>query len=104
MPRQPATPAEQPDAPLPNDLIEQLQAHGVSTLGEVELRRQLEQHAPSYTLFRLNSIAARRWKARYRIMLAADYLDCQSVAEAYARALLATLDEKGASREPTTDA
>ncbi len=104
MTRQPVAP-EQPDAPLPDDLTEQLEAHGVSAFGEVELRRQLEQHAPSYTLFRLNPIAARKWKARYRIMLAANYLDCQSVAEAYARALLASLDEQGqASEAPTTDA
>jgi hypothetical protein len=104
MTRQPAAPVAE-DAPLPNDLIQRLQAHGVSALGEVELRRQLEQHAPSYTLLRLNPIAARKWKARYRILLAASYLDCQSVAEAYARALLASLDEQGeASEAPTTDA
>ena len=104
MTSQPAAP-EQPDAPLPIDLIQRLQAHGVSALGEVDLRRQLEQRVPSYTLFRLNPIAARKWKARYRIMLAANYLDCQSVAEAYARALLASLDEQGeASEAPTTDA
>ena len=103
MTRQPATP-EQPDAPLPDDLIQRLQARGVSALGEVELRRQLEQRAPSYTLFRLNPIAARKWKARYRIMLAANYFDCQSTAEAYARALLASLGEEGAAAQPRTDA
>ncbi|HEY7848833.1 MAG TPA: hypothetical protein VIC27_02150 [Ktedonobacterales bacterium] len=63
MARQPATP-EQSETPLPDDLTAQLHARGVTTLGEVELRRQLERHAPSYTLVRLNPIATRKWKAR----------------------------------------
>jgi hypothetical protein len=104
MARQPATP-EQSETPLPDDLIAQLHARGVVALGEVELRRQLEQQAPSYTLVRLNPVAMRKWKARYRIMLVTDYLDCQSVAEAYARALLAALgDEAPASPSSPTDA
>lgn len=82
---------ETPDAPIPDGLIQQLRARGVDTLDEAQLRRLLERHATSYTLFRLPPAAARKWKARYRIMLAADFLDCQSVAEAYARALLAAL-------------
>lgn len=79
------------DEPLPPDVVDQLAAHSITSLGEVELRHELERRISSYTLFRLPPAAARKWKARYRIMLAADYLDCQSVAEAYARALLAVL-------------
>lgn len=90
MPNQPSPPMPE-ELPLPDEVVSQLQAHGVTALGEVELRRQLERHATSYTLFRLPPAAMRKWKARYRIMLAAHYIDCQSVAEAYARALLASL-------------
>lgn len=92
----PSHPSAPHDEHLPNDIVNQLQAAGIVARGEVELRQELERFASSYTLFRLNPIAARKWKARYRIMLAADYLDCQSVAEAYARALLSVL--------PATDA
>ncbi len=47
---------------------------------------------PGYTLHRLMPAAARRWKCKYRIMFAATYFDCQTVPEAYARALLAALE------------
>jgi len=82
------------EPPAPDEVMAALAAHGVAGVAaddEVALRRLLEAHAPGYTLYRLTPAAARRWKARYRIMLAATYIDCQSVAEAYARALLATL-------------
>ena len=95
------TPTPQ-DAPLPSDVVSQLAAQGITTEDEVELRHELERHVTSYTLFRLTPAAARKWKARYRIMLAADYLDCQSVAEAYARALLTALTP--ASPATTTEA
>lgn len=96
----PSHPSDPQDERLPADIVSQLQAHGISATGEVELRQELERVAPSYTLFRLNPIAARKWKARYRIMLAADYLDCQSVAEAYARALLSVLFSTDAPETP----
>ena len=86
------TPPDAPDAALPAEVAQRLQARGIGARGEVELRLELERRVPTYTLVRLNPIAARRWKARYRIMLAARYLDCQSATEAYARALLAALD------------
>lgn len=86
------TPRDAPEEPLPEDLARRLQAHGVSARDEVALRRELERHVPTYTLVRLNPIATRRWKARYRILLGERYLDAQSVAEAYAGALLAALD------------
>lgn len=82
-------PAAEPD--LPKHIMEALTARGITDIGEVALRQALENAAPAYTLFRLTPAAARKWKARYRIMLAADYHDCQSVREAYACALLSAL-------------
>jgi hypothetical protein len=84
-------PGQEPS--LSSEVIERLAMYGVQQNGEVELRRLLESHAQTYTLYRLAPAAARKWKARYRIMIGATYLDCQSAAEAYARALLLTLDE-----------
>lgn len=83
--------ADDHDKRLPSDVVARLAEAGVTDTGEVALRRELERRTTSYTLFRLPPAAARKWKARYRIMLAAEYLDCQTVAEAYARAVLATL-------------
>lgn len=100
----PAAPGDQPtseardvapgEPPAPDDVMAALASHGVTgvaTDDEVTLRRLLEAHMPSYTLYRLPPAAARRWKCRYRIMFGATYLDCQSATEAYARALLAAL-------------
>jgi hypothetical protein len=97
------TPQDAPEAPLPEDLARQLQAPGVSERDEVALRRELERHLPTYTLVRLNPIATRRWKARYRIMLGERYLDCQSASEAYARALLAALDPTTTAEQSPSD-
>ncbi len=82
------------DLALPDDVIQSLAAHDIHLTGEVELRQLLEAHAQTFTLYRLAPAAARKWKARYRIMLGATYLDCQSAAEAYARALVSILDEQ----------
>ena len=81
-----------PELPLPADIGERLAALGIHQTGEGELRRLLEAHTSAYTLYRLPPAAARKWKARYRIMLGATYIDCQSVIEAYARAYLFTRD------------
>ncbi len=89
---------------LPADVIERLAAHNIHLTGEVELRRLLEAHAQTYTLYRLAPAAARKWKARYRIMLGATYLDCQSAAEAYACALAFILDEQSPSAGSTSTA
>jgi hypothetical protein len=75
---------------LPDDVEAALSACGISVRGEVGLRLALEEHLKGYTLYRLTPAAARRWKCRYRIMFEATYFDCQTVAEAYARALLAS--------------
>jgi hypothetical protein len=85
---------------LSAELIERLRAYGVETNDEVELRQVLEEQVSAYTLYRLPPAAARKWKARYRIMISATYLDCQTVSEAYARAYLFTRE----SVVRTTDA
>ena len=76
---------------VPDDVAAALAARGVAARDEVALRLALEAHLLGYTLYRLTPAAARRWKCRYRIMFEATYFDCQTVAEAYARALLEAL-------------
>ena len=76
---------------LPGDIDEALAARGIGVRDEVGLRLALEEHLKGYTLYRLTPAAARRWKCQYRIMFEATYFDCQTVAEAYARALVASL-------------
>jgi hypothetical protein len=90
-------PDRQPDVELPPDLVAALDQHGIAVRDEVGLRRELERQLPGYTLYRLMPAAAKRWKCRYRIMFAKAYFDCQTVPEAYARALLATLDGEATS-------
>lgn len=80
---------------LPEEVEAALIARGIAARDEVALRLALEQHLGGYTLFRLTPAAARRWKCKYRIMFGATYFDCQTVAEAYARALLATVTTHG---------
>lgn len=91
------------ESTVSDELLSLLAERGITAHGEVELRLELERHAPSYTLVRLTPAAARKWKARYRLLLATEILDAQTVAEAYARAILSAC----ASSErdtPTTDA
>ena len=76
---------------LPDDVEAALMTRGIVARDEVALRLALEECLGGYTLYRLTPAAARRWKCRYRIMFEATYFDCQTVAEAYARALLAAL-------------
>ena len=83
-----------PEPELPKDLRARLDAAGIAEQDEVALRRALERHVPGYNLFRLTPAAAKRWKCRYRILLAAGFYDGQSAAEAYARALLAALSHE----------
>lgn len=86
-----ATDAQEQDDALPAELATALAAAGISASGEVALRRELERHLTGYTLCRLTPAAARRWKARYRLLYGANYLDGQTPAEVYARALLAVV-------------
>jgi hypothetical protein len=81
---------------LPEELYTYLTEHGINDLGEVALREALEAHAPTYTLIKLADWPARRWKCRYRLMMGDAIYDAQSVAEAYARGLLAVLMTKKA--------
>ena len=74
---------------LPEALQHELTQHGISVFDEIGLRQALEQRAETYTLIRLAPWPARRWKCQYRLMLGDAMYDAQSVAEAYALALLA---------------
>ncbi|HLG60602.1 MAG TPA: hypothetical protein VKY19_01635 [Ktedonosporobacter sp.] len=76
---------------VPETLQRQLTAYGVSDFGETALREALERHAETYTLIKLAPWPARRWKCRYRLLMGNAIYDAQSVAEAYAVGLLATL-------------
>lgn len=80
---------------LPDGVDTALSARGITARDEVGLRLELEGHLKGYTLYRLTPAAARRWKCRYRIMFEMTYFDCQTVPEAYARALLASLSASG---------
>lgn len=88
--------AEQPfPERLPDEVDAALSARAIGARDEVGLRLALEEHLNGYTLYRLTPAAVRRWKCQYRIMFNAAYFDCQTVAEAYARALLAVLATAG---------
>jgi hypothetical protein len=78
---------------VPETIHASLAERGNTTVDEVELRIELERRLPAYTLYRLTPAAARRWKCKYRLMFGDTYLDCQTVAEAYARALLVSMPE-----------
>ena len=57
------------ESELSPELAAKLREHGLTLDDEVSLRRLLDESVPSWTLIRLNTIAAKRWKARYRLML-----------------------------------
>jgi hypothetical protein len=76
---------------LPEELQAQLGQHGIVDYGEVALREQLEECVTTYTLIKLAEWPARRWKCRYRLMMGDTFYDAQSVAEAYALALLTSM-------------
>lgn len=79
------------ESELAPELAARLRAYGLEIEDEVGLRRTLEECAPTWTLIRLNAIAAKRWKARYRLMLGERWYDAATVSNAYALALLALL-------------
>lgn len=85
------------ESELSPELAAQLRAHGLTAEDEVSLRRTLEEGAPSWTLIRLNNIAAKRWKARYRLMLGEKWYDAATVSNAYALGILALLKDEPAS-------
>ena len=86
-------PPDEPEPPLPPNLVAELAARGLPAEGEIALRRALEARLPGYTVHRLMPAAVRRWHTRYRLMTADAYYDGASMAEVYARALLARVDE-----------
>ncbi len=88
------------ESELSPELAAQLQARGLTLDDEVGLRRLLEDCAPTWTLIRLNSIAAKRWKARYRLMLGERWYDAATVSNAYALALLALLNAEAEEQHP----
>ena len=77
---------------LPDSLHQTLIEHDITSFDEVSLRETLEHQVSTYTLIKLAEWPARRWKCRYRLMMGDGMYDAQSVAEAYALALLAALD------------
>lgn len=79
------------ESELSPELAARLAERGLTTADEVSLRRLLDESVPSWTLIRLNSIAAKRWKARYRLMLGEEWFDAATVSNAYALALLALI-------------
>ncbi len=88
------------ESELSPELAARLAEYGLTQADEVSLRRLLDESAPSWTLIRLNSIAAKRWKARYRLMLGEDWYDAATVSNAYALALLALLQAQDGEQPP----
>lgn len=91
---------EDPNPDLPTAVAAALEARAITARDEVRLRRTLEAHVPSYTLCRLPPVAARRWRAHYRVLLGTGYLDAQTASEAYARALLTVLGASDPATHP----
>jgi hypothetical protein len=79
---------------ISDELYSALAKYNVTAREEVALREALEAHVDTYTLIKLAPWPARRWKCRYRLLMGERMHDAQSVAEAYAMALLATLENK----------
>jgi hypothetical protein len=77
---------------IPDELHKELIQHGITAKGEVALREALEAHTETYTLIKLASWPARRWKCQYRLLIGDKMYDAQSASEAYALALLALLE------------
>lgn len=77
---------------LSEELQQRLVAHGVAASDETALRQALEARVETYTLFKLAPWPARRWKCHYRLMMRAGVYDGQSIEDAYALGLLASLD------------
>jgi hypothetical protein len=77
---------------LAEELRAQLTKHGITAFDEVTLREALEARAETYTLIKLASWPARRWKCTYRLLMGDKIYDAQSVAEAFALGLLSTYE------------
>ena len=77
---------------IPDELRTALAKYNIIATGEVALREALEAHVETFTLIKLAPWPARRWKCKYRLLIGEKMYDAQSAAEAYAIALLATLE------------
>lgn len=77
---------------LSKTLQNRLAGHGIAAGDEVALRQALEGRVETYTLCKLAPWPARRWKCCYRLMTRAGVYDGESVEDAYALGLLASLD------------
>ena len=77
---------------IPDELHNALAKYNITAREEVALREALEAHADTFTLIKLSPWPARRWKCRYRLLMGEKMYDAQSASEAYAMALLATLE------------
>lgn len=82
---------------ITDELLIALAKYGVKAREEVVLREALEAHVETYTLIKLAPWPSRRWKCKYRLLLGEKIYDAQSAAEAYALALLATLEHSSES-------
>ena len=69
-----------------------LAKYAIAARDEVALREALEAYVETYTLIKLAPWPSRRWKCKYRLLMGQKIHDAQSAAEAYALALLATLE------------
>jgi hypothetical protein len=76
---------------ISQELQSRLAGHDITSFDEVALREALEARVETYTLIRLASWPARRWKCRYRLLMGDTMCDAQSAEEAYALGLLAVL-------------
>ena len=86
----PVTPSGE-DAPLPGDVSRSLAERGVEAQDEISLLAPTRAMRAGIQPLPRTPAATKRWKCRYRLLLAAGYFDGQSAAEAYGRALLAAL-------------
>ncbi|HEU5374504.1 MAG TPA: hypothetical protein VFV38_03610 [Ktedonobacteraceae bacterium] len=77
---------------LSAELHTKLSAYGIEAGDETTLREALESQIQTYTLFKLASWPARRWKCHYRLMTRDQMYDGQSVEDVYALALLGRLE------------
>ncbi len=77
---------------IPDELHKELAKYNITAREEVALREALETHVDTYTLIKLAPWPARRWKCQYRLLIRDKMYDAQSPSEAYAMALLATLE------------
>ena len=77
---------------IADELHQALVKYNITSREEVALREALEMRVDTYTLIKLAPWPARRWKCRYRLLIGDKMHDAQSAPEAYAMALLDTLE------------